>query len=549
MIPHFTATIAATASLLVATTAGIATAANNETYYFQSDDVAAPDTPAEVVDEIVSEDAATTSNSDVPTPATTESLSVMTQPITTPQPYAMAPAMHPANGGNVCGCDKEKKAAALAKMKSAYQGVFYANDFSYLNDPCYDGPTFFGDNLKNLWCNRLDVGGEFRTRYHNEQNHRGLGLTGNDDQFWLNRLRLFANYRINDTFRAYGEYLYADSAGEVIGNRPIEENRGEIQNLFLDTKLFENTTLRLGRQEILLGAQRFVSPLDWANTRRTFDGGRVIHKEGDLTLDGFFLHPVNRNTANESKIDDTNENVDFYGLYATQKNTGVGTMEAYFLGLNNSVANFEYYTLGSRIFGKTDGGTLYEFEGAYQFGDNSPGFGSHSAGFVTAGLGRKISINEKINPTIWLWYDWASGGDDVPAARGDNGFDHGFPLAHKYNGFMDLFGRRNLNDVNVQFILPINQRVKLLVWYHYFFLDQKTTPYSVVLTPYNAGNAAVDRELGHEIDVLFNIAVNPRNNVLLGYSPFSAGDYFDNTPGVASTEDADFFYMQYQMRF
>ncbi len=112
---------------------------------------------------------------------------------------------------------------------------------------------------------------------------------------------------------------------------------------------------------------------------------------------------------------------------------------------------------------------------------------------------------------------------------------------------MDMFGRRNLNDVNVQFISPIGKRARLLLWYHYFFLDQSTTPCSVVMTPYNAANLAVSRDLGHEIDLLVTVTINPRQSILIGYSHFSSGDCF-NTPGVAFSRDVDFFYTQFQIR-
>jgi len=152
------------------------------------------------------------------------------------------------------------------------------------------------------------------------------------------------------------------------------------------------------------------------------------------------------------------------------------------------------------------------------------------------------------NPTVWFWYDWASGGDEIPASRGDDSFYDLRPLAHKYLGFIDLFGRRNINDVNAQFITLIGSKVKMLLWYHYFSLDQKATPCNVTTAPFNPNNAAGDRELGHELDVLFSIDLNPRNNVLLGYSFFNAGDYYDTTVG-ATAYDAQFFYMQYQTRF
>ena len=473
------------------------------------------------------------------------------EPVVSPEAMAPVPAAVPCTCCNSTCCTKKKQEAATAAMKGAYKGLFFDNNFSYLNDPCYNGPSFCGDAFKGLCCNRLDLGGEARVRFHNEENIRGLGLTGRDDNFWLTRVRLFANYRMNEYFRFYGEYLYADSGGETFDNRPIEENRGELQNGFVDARLTESLTFRFGRQEELYGAQRLVSPLDWANTRRTFDGAKLLYKGDTWNVDGFFLHPVNRNADTEDKLDDTNEAVDFYGFYATRGDLAIGTLDAYYLGLNNSIADFDYHTIGSRVSGSTDGGQLYEFEGGYQFGKNSPGYGDHSAGFFTAGLGRQLSLCcDQWKPTIWFWYDWASGGDDIPAARGDNGFDHLFPLAHKYLGFMDLYGRRNINDANVQFITPVmGSKVKLLVWYHYFFLDQKTTPYSVVMTPFNPDNRAGDRELGHEIDVLFNISLNPRNSMLVGYSFFDAGRYYSTTPGVPTDADGQFLYVQYQTRF
>jgi hypothetical protein len=471
-------------------------------------------------------------------------------PVAQPPAYAPAPVQSaPCSCCNSTCCTKKKKEAATAKMKDAYKGVFYANDFSYLNDECYDGPSHFGDSLKGLCCNKLDIGGEARVRYHSENNHRGLGLTGRDDEFWLTRLRLFSNYRINEYFRVYGEYLYADSGGEIFNNRPIEENRGEIQNLFLDTKLTDDLSVRVGRQELLFGNQRLISPLDWANTRRTFQGVRGTYQGDDWTVDGFFTNPVNRTPANESKIDDANEDVDFYGVYASTSKFNVGTVDAYYLGLNNDILDFDYHTIGTRVGGKSDSGLLYEFEGGVQFGNNSPGYGSHSAEFITGGLGRQLCVADW-KPTVWAWYDYASGGDDVPAARGDDSFDHLFPLAHKYNGFMDLFGRRNLHDVNFQLITPLaSKKVKMILWYHHFFLDQATTPYGVTMAPFNAANAAGDKELGQEIDVLFNIDLDARNNVVVGYSHFNSGAYYKTTAGVPTDADADFFYMHYQTRF
>ena len=112
-----------------------------------------------------------------------------TSPIENVQPVAAyAPAPMVQSGGST----KKKKEELTAAMKSAYGGVFYGNKFGYLNSPLYDGPFFPGDSFKGLMGGKLDLGGEARVRFHSENNMRGLGLTGVDDDFWLTRLRLRA---------------------------------------------------------------------------------------------------------------------------------------------------------------------------------------------------------------------------------------------------------------------------------------------------------------------------------------------------------------------
>lgn len=161
-------------------------------------------------------------------------------------------------------------------------------------------------------------------------------------------------------------------------------------------------------------------------------------------------------------------------------------------------------------------------------------------------------------PTLSGWYDYASGEDSfADAGRFGDGFDRLFPLAHKYNGLMDLFGRRNLHDINAQLITPLRgDRLSLLLWYHYFLLDNLTTPYNVNMQPFNTVAAAADGELGHELDELATVNLTPRNSMLVGYSYFAPGDYYRQTRasvpgggGIATIADAHFVYWQYQMQF
>lgn len=444
---------------------------------------------------------------------------------------------------------KKAQAALNKKAAGAYKGVFYANDFSYLLDPNYKG-YHLGENWKKrplFGAGSYDIGGQFRLRAHFEQNHRGLGLTGRDDQFLLYRTRLYGDFQLTENIRFYAEMIDAESTNEDFNPRPIEVNRTDMQNLFFDAKLVNiagsNLVGRVGRQEILLGAQRQVSPLDWANTRRTFDGGRLMWKNDKWSIDSFWLQPMR---IDDSSFDSPDRDQEFMGTYASYKKNKNQNIDAYFIRYLNGRGsnNFEFNTVGARFNGKK-GNILYDFEAAYQFGDNSDG-SDHSAGMATFGIGRKFE-NQCWKPTLWLFYDWASGDNDLGAG---NGYHHNFPLAHKYQGFMDLFGRRNIEDVNVQLSMNPTKKLKLLLWYHYFFLEtQSDSPYSVVMTPFNGGNAPGSASLGHEIDFVAAYKISKRQQLALGYSHFFAGDYYQTTAGVPFTGDANFFYTQWSVNF
>ena len=458
-----------------------------------------------------------------------------------------------------CNCAECQKKAAAAKKKQAdlkkavagaYKPLFYDNNFAYINNPLYTD-HYPGDHLKQIplpfGCDStLDIGGQYRARYHHEVNMRGLGLTGNDDDFLLHRTRLFMNAKIGDRFRAYVEYIDAESNYENFAPRGIEVNRSDILNLFIDYKLIDDCcggtlTGRMGRQELLYGSERLISPLDWANTRRTFDGLKFMWKDDCWNIDVFYTQPV---AVDPRNFDSPIEQQDFFGGWATYKAIKDQTIDLYALQFNNALApqDFQYTTMGGRWLG-TECNWLWELEGGYQFGQNTNASG-HAASFLTAGYGRKWS-DHCWKPQLMAYYDWSNGGNLRGAGQG---FNHLFPLAHKYLGFMDLFGRSNIETPNVQFTCQPHEKLKVLVWYYYFFLQNgNDTPYNVNMTPYTLAGPGASRDLGHELDLLFTYSLNPRMDIVAGYSHFFAGQFYANNPALPGS--ADFFYLQYHWNF
>ncbi len=444
--------------------------------------------------------------------------------------------------------DKKKKEELQKRIAGAYKDPFYMNDFSYLSNPAYKG-YHLGEGLKQLSFGnhrKLDVGGQYRLRYHHEVNMRGAGLTGRDDDFLLNRTRLYFDLRMSQRVRLFAEMLHAGSAYENFAPRLIEEQRLEPQNLFTDVVVLDSSagklTARGGRQELLIGAQRLISPLDWANTRRTFDGGKLTWKNDDRTTDFLLFHPQK---IQPSRFDSINDTQLLYGVYNSNTTFENGPIDTYYLGFEDDVTLARVHTIGALIKGEADG-ILWDNEFGYQFGRN-PDRSSISAYAVTLGLGRRLRGESK--PTLWMYYDWASGDDSV-----GNGWNHLFPLGHRYNGFMDLFGRRNLHDINALFMVNPTKKLTVLAWYHYLTLSNKNQgPYNINMWAFNPGGTVGGRELGHEIDLLATRKLNPRSDILVGYSHFFTGNYYSTsttaTGAALFSKDADFFYTQWHYNF
>lgn len=442
--------------------------------------------------------------------------------------------------------EKAKQEALAKKAAGAYKPLFFDNDFSYLRDPSYSGWNP-GDRFKQLGTEEgwlLDLGGQYRMRYQSERNFRGLGLTGNDDDFLLYRTRLYANAKYGKHLRIYSEYIDAESNYENFAPRLIDVNRSDFLNLFVDLKLPETATgeftARLGRQELLYGNQRLISPLDWANTRRTFEGVKLIWSTADWNTDIFYTRPVN---VLPYRFDSPNYDQEFMGIYGTRKSDPNSVIDLFTFRYNNNFLNqsFRYTTSGARWLLK-ENDWAFETEGGVQYGETTQQT-DHSAGYATTGLGYTWS-RSKWTPTLTAYYDWASGGNLLGGRRG---FDHAFPLAHRYLGFMDFFGRSNINTPNLQLTMKPTKKTQFLVWYYYFFLaDLKDTPYNVNMTPFHPEHAPTSRDLGQELDFLLTYNLTERQGIDLGYSHFFAGSYYDYLPFHGQ---ANFFYAQYQVNF
>ncbi len=421
----------------------------------------------------------------------------------------------------------------------------------------------YWDDIKHINLNDdgsvwVGIGGELRYRAENWESFGFSNAESADDTFGLGRLQLHTDWHFGENFRVFieGESAFATDRDLPGGRRGLDVDMLDLQNAFADI-IFPlssddaKVTLRLGRQGLLFGKQRLVSTLPWANSQRSWDGGRVILETNGWRVDGFYTRYT---PTTKYEFNDWRAGPDFWGIYATGKlgdKNPIG-LDLYYLGIqsddpvtfNGTSGVEERHTLGARLFGKFgSSGFGYDLEGAYQFGD--VGMADVNAYMIATQLNYTFSDTDW-KPTAYAGFDISSG-DKAAGDTDVETFNQLFPLGHGYNGFMDLIGRQNITDLSAGFSFKPHEKFLVKMDYHYFTRTEDTD------SVYNAGGgilratvAGASDEVGQELDLTFKYSVDRHLTLQAGYSHFFAGDYFTDT---GNDEDIDFYYFQAVYKF
>lgn len=375
----------------------------------------------------------------------------------------------------------------------------------------------------------------------------------NDDSLLLHRLRLHSDLHLGDQARVFLELKNALAFDRELpgGRRTADVDSLAFQNAFVELKLpffaGVDPSIRAGRQEILFGKQRLLSPADWRNTRRTFDGLRLDTQMESHQLAGFWLRPVNVIKYDNNRTDDSTV---LYGAYYTQKSsTQPLSLDLYLLqrdmkGLSSNVnasVKEERTTLGGRLISKHHTLPLeLEIEGAYQAGDRAGR--DISAWMSTVELSyrwKKLSGA----PRSLLALDIASG-----QSNSDNDitlFDPLFPTGHAHLGYADQVGRFNIIDARFGLGFTISPSLTVKLESHNFWRYQRDDAlYSPSGSVVISGNSSRDRDIGHELDIVGVWQLNKHYLIQAGYSVFIAGDFIKNA-GPSETLHFAHFTMQY----
>jgi alginate export protein len=444
---------------------------------------------------------------------------------------------------------------------------FFNVDFRYLDNP-NNTESFLFDELKRIhlgddWL--FSTGGEFRDRYSSLDNaylYNKKPQAGDNEDFNLIRTRLYGDLSYLDVFRLYGEFISADSSPQTIPHLSSDVDKADILNLFMEVKVLpigdDALYVRGGRQELLFGSQRLISPSDWSNELRTFQGVRVLYHTDKIEEDAWWVQPV---IVNSGKLDSVDDRQCFVGDYFKYRLNKDISLDAYYLYLDNDnqtasgrkgvLGGYDVNTLGSRFVGQAGDRSqyLFDFEGAVQFGDWSNQ--TTEADMYVAGVGYWFKDLPAI-PTFWVYYDHASGTQDPTNGTEHRTFNQLFPSGHSYYNAEDLFGRQNINDFHLEAgIFPLDW-LRFTAAYHVLSLDQaKDALYNSsgsVVRQDTTGKSGTD--IGNALSGTVQFHLDNHQLVNITYAHLFSGTFIKETAVTpAAAKDQDSVWATYQLKW
>ena len=260
----------------------------------------------------------------------------------------------------------------------------------------------------------LSLGGEVRGEFNHAVNE-DWGETGvGRDVFLLQRYHVHADVHFGNRVRFFGQLRSGLEDGRKHGPRGVDEDRLNVQNLFVDVVPYEkparSLTLRVGRQELRYGSGRLIDVRDGPNLRLYVDGVKVSYTSPRLKVDAFVMADAIVNTGVFDNASTRKANL--WGIYNTYILPDGSQVDGYYLGINRvdavfdeGVGNETRHMLGARVSRNSDG-FAYNFETGYQFGKF--GLANIGAWAVSSEIGYTFDYT-KGAPTLKLRSDYISG--------------------------------------------------------------------------------------------------------------------------------------------
>jgi hypothetical protein len=370
-----------------------------------------------------------------------------------------------------------------------------------------------------------------------------------DDGFGLSRLMVRAEAHLQGRFAFVAELKSSLVASRSLpgGSRPSDEDVFDLQQLYAEaaTSLGHGRlTARAGRFELALGRERLASPLDWSNSRRTFQGASLRFARSGADAQFFWTRPVQVRREKPNIPDSTKQ---FYGVHLGRSWPKLRA-ELFWLRSESRSAAFNgtsgyerRHTIGYRLNRRPVAGRFdADVEMAWQSGSVGASrvtawmIGSQ-AGWTFAGAGAA---------RVYAGFDYGSG-DDTTGGTVQT-FNQLFPLSHAYLGYEDVHGRQNVVALNIGGTAKLlrDLPVQLDVW-EFRRASTGDALYGADASVTRAAGSGLPARVGTEVDLTVRRAF-ARGRIALqaGASRYFAGAFLEQSGPAGTVRDITWVYAQ-----
>jgi Alginate export len=445
-----------------------------------------------------------------------------------------------------------QSAAPLPSVASAqsspppFQPLRYEEDWSYLKDESKRSEWI--DSMKYIPVNRrgwyVSLGGESRLRYeYFSQFNFGAGAR-DENGYLLQRYLLHADSHFGKRTRVFTQLQSAIGNWRNGGPRPTDDDRLEVHQAFLDLKFGDEgkpLTFRVGRHEMDFGSGRLISAGEGLNVRRSFDGLRVIYRQGPWLVNGQIDKLVSIKPGLFNDGPDSSQT--FWGVGATLSRPKIrGGHQFAYIALDRKVGRFDQgsgrerrHTIIARTYGASDtraGPFDYNFDTIFQWGffKSSGSEAGIRAWALAADLGQTIS-RIPLKPRLGLRAD-ATSGDRDPSDQRLETFNPLFP-GTAYSDTIGLIGAANSLALDPNARVAVTERGTLSAGMAFFWREStRDGIYGINVAPLRVGGRSRARGVGTMPSLKLDWRISRHLTYTAMYSRFLAGRFLKETqPG------------------
>ena len=432
-------------------------------------------------------------------------------------------------------------------------------DWSFLARPALH-PDFF-DPAKYIRLaddpqRYISFGLEYRTEYEYYDNWMLGAVPQDHDGYILSRVMPHFDLHVGSDFRLFSEFQFDYVAERAGGPRPgVDQAPGDVHQTFLEVgphvSRGHGSSLRLGRQEVVLGSGRFFDNNEGPNVKLSFDGVRWVTQTSHLRWDVFALKPVEDNSTGFFE-DHPNAQQTTWGSYLTVPTPVLsrGMADLYYLGLATKDASYNRgsaselrHTVGIRAFRPPSKGLDYNWEANFQWGS----FGNDSIRAWSLSTETGYTFDQvRFRPRPMLRADVYSG-DDNPTGTTLGTYNSYFPRGAYFTPKLSPFlGPQNLIDLHPMMQFQLRRNITGEVsWDWYWRESGHDGVYafgSGILMDSASSSSA--RYLGNQGDMEIRWSPAPHFIAAINLAGFQPGGFFDrvasNRPPIATNAGLTF---------